>query len=67
MAIGKALPTSRHFQLRELAGGIYAAMSIEGSGSGSNAGIIDLGDSTIVFDTFQTPRRRQTCAERLSS
>ncbi|HEX6776738.1 MAG TPA: MBL fold metallo-hydrolase [Ktedonobacterales bacterium] len=56
MATGKALPTSRHFQLHELAEGIYAATSIEGSGSGSNAGIIDLGDSTIIFDTFQTPQ-----------
>ena len=70
MATGKALPISRHFQLHELAEGIYAAMSIEGSGSGSNAGIIDLGDSTIIFDTFQTPQAAadlRAAAEQLTS
>jgi cyclase len=56
MATGKALPTSRHFELHQVAEGIYAAIGTAGSGSGSNAGIIDLGGSTLVFDTFQTPQ-----------
>lgn len=33
-------PQSRHFHLTPLAGGVYAAMSIDGSGSMCNAGII---------------------------
>ena len=49
------LPQSRHFHLGRLAEGFYAAMSIDGSGSFCNAGIIDLGDRTLVFDTFLTP------------
>ncbi|HZR42934.1 MAG TPA: MBL fold metallo-hydrolase [Ktedonobacteraceae bacterium] len=49
------LPQSRHFHLMGLAEGVYAAMSVDGSGSFCNAGIIDLGDRTLVFDTFLTP------------
>lgn len=56
MATGKALPTSRHFELHQVAEGIYAAIGSPGSGSGSNAGIIDLGGQTLIFDTFQTPQ-----------
>ena len=50
------LPTSQHFRLAQLAEGVYAAMAIAGSGSASNAGIIDLGERTLVFDTFLTPQ-----------
>ncbi len=44
-----------HFQLEQVGDGAYAAIAIPGSGSCANAGIIDLGDRTVVFDTFQTP------------
>lgn len=63
------LPTSRHFRLEELLDGVYAAIGIPGSGSGSNAGIIDLGDRTLVFDTFLTPQAGddlRAAAERLT-
>jgi cyclase len=50
------LPTSRHFHLHQLAEGVFAAISIPGTGSMSNAGIIDLGDATLIFDTFSTPQ-----------
>jgi glyoxylase-like metal-dependent hydrolase (beta-lactamase superfamily II) len=53
---GRHLPTSKHFRLEQLLDGVYAAIGIPGSGSGSNAGIIDLGDRTLVFDTFLTPQ-----------
>jgi cyclase len=52
----RTLPTSRHFQLQQLADGIYVAISIDGTGSMSNAGIIDLGNATLIFDTFATPQ-----------
>jgi cyclase len=55
-ATGSHLPTSRHFRLEPLLDGVYAAIGIPGTGSGSNAGIIDLGDRTLVFDTFLTPQ-----------
>jgi cyclase len=54
-----ALPASKHFQLERVAEGIYAALSIDGTGSMCNAGIIDLGDVTLVFDTFVTPHAAQ--------
>ncbi|MDQ2808162.1 MAG: MBL fold metallo-hydrolase [Chloroflexota bacterium] len=55
----QALPQSRHFRLQQLAGGVYAAIATEGAGAMANAGIIDLGDRTLVFDTFWTPQAAQ--------
>jgi glyoxylase-like metal-dependent hydrolase (beta-lactamase superfamily II) len=49
------LPTSEHFELEELAAGVYAAVAIEGGAAYSNAGIIDLGEQTLVFDAFDSP------------
>ncbi|MGZ4112683.1 MAG: MBL fold metallo-hydrolase [Tumebacillaceae bacterium] len=50
------LPNSEYFTLQQLADGVYAAISKEGTGSWANAGIIDLGDQTLIFDTFATPK-----------
>jgi cyclase len=41
-----------HFTIHELASGIYAAIHKEGGAAYSNAGIIDLGDRTLIFDAF---------------
>jgi len=49
------LPTSSFFRLKPLAEGVYAAIVEDGTGALGNAGIVDLGDRTLVFDTFQTP------------
>lgn len=46
---------SPYFQLEEVADGIYAALGRAGMGAWSNAGIVDLGEHTLVFDTFATP------------
>lgn len=46
---------SEHFTITELAKGVYAAIATIAGGAGSNAGIIDLGDHTLVFDTMNTP------------
>jgi cyclase len=43
---------SKHFQLRDLGDGIYAAIATDGGWAVGNAGIIDLGNCTIVYDTF---------------
>jgi len=49
------LPSTQHFQLQAIADGVFVAQSTPGSGAACNAGIIDLGDQTIIFDTFLTP------------
>ena len=47
---------SEHFTLEQLADGVYAAIATEEGGGYSNAGIIDLGDRNLIFDTFETVR-----------
>jgi len=49
------LPESKHFQIERLADGVYAAVASEQGYASCNAGIIDIGDRTILFDTFITP------------
>lgn len=46
---------SPYFDCHELGDGIYAAIITEGSGSVGNAGFVDLGDATLIFDTFMIP------------
>ena len=60
---------STRFQLVTLSDGIYAAIAVLGGGALCNAGIVDLGDRTVVFDTFNTPlaaRELRATAERLT-
>ena len=56
MKQNQQLPKSRHFRLVQLAGGVYAAIHADGGWATCNAGIIDLGDRTLIFDTFLTPQ-----------
>jgi cyclase len=51
----EVLCRSRYFTLYQVKDGIYAAIVTDGSGALGNAGIIDLGDKTLIFDTFQSP------------
>lgn len=44
-----------NFSISEVAAGIYAVVSYEGSHGMSNAGIIDVGEYTVVFDAFLSP------------
>lgn len=51
--MGVASPAaSQHFELSELADGAVAAIATDGGWGVGNAGYIDLGDHTVVFDTF---------------
>jgi len=50
------LPFSQHFILQELSDGVFAAIHRQGGWAIGNAGIIDLGDRTLVFDTFLSPK-----------
>ncbi len=51
----------RHYALDQLGDGVYAAIHRDGGAAIGNAGLIDLGDSTLIVDTFLTP----TAAEDL--
>lgn len=60
---------SRHFKLEQLSDGVFAAINADEGWAICNAGIIDLGDRTIVFDTFISPvaaRDLQDAAEELT-
>ena len=46
---------STHYSLEEITEGVFIAISLDGGGAMGNAGIVDLGDRTIIFDTFETP------------
>ena len=48
-------PETRHFRLEQLADGVYAAINRQDGWAIGNAGIVDMGNSTIVFDTTLTP------------
>ena len=52
----RQLPVSKHFRLQQLADGVYAAIHIAGGTAIGNAGIVDLGDRTLVYDAFFTPQ-----------
>jgi cyclase len=53
---------SQHFTLHTLTEGVYAAIATEGGAGFSNAGLMDLGEQTLVFDAFENP---QAAEERL--
>ncbi|MFJ8066408.1 MBL fold metallo-hydrolase [Psychrobacillus sp. NPDC096426] len=46
---------TEYFTLYRLAEGVYAAIAKPGQGAWSNAGVVDLGDELLVFDSFSTP------------
>ena len=46
---------SKHFTVQKLSDGIFAAIARNGGYAICNAGIIDLGDATLIFDPFMTP------------
>lgn len=45
---------SKHFEVQQVKDGIFAAIAKDGGGAVGNAGFVDLGDQTIIFDTFNT-------------
>jgi cyclase len=47
---------SKHFTLEQLSDGVYAAIHTDGGAAICNAGLIDLGELLVVFDTFLTPQ-----------
>lgn len=51
--------SSEHFKLHQFAPGVFAAIAVPGGGAYSNAGIIDIGGQTLIFDAFDTPPAAQ--------
>ena len=56
MDMDHTLARTKHFRLERLVEGIYAAIHVDGGAAIGNAGIVDLGDRTLVYDTFFTPQ-----------
>ena len=54
MTAPKLVLENEHFRLERLADGVFAAIATLEGGAMSNAGIVDLGDETLVFDAFLT-------------
>lgn len=46
---------SEHFTYQLVGDGVWAAIARPGRGAASNAGIVDTGECTLVFDTTMTP------------
>jgi len=62
-------PVSEHFEIKSLADGVFAAVATPGGAALSNAGVIDLGDRTLIFDTFDSVAAGEdlrSIAERLT-
>ncbi len=57
MSIGSSgqAQKSKHFTIQKLADGVFAAIASNGGYAICNAGIIDLGDATLIFDPFISP------------
>ena len=51
----KFIKETEYFILYSLCDGVYAAISKPGQGAWSNAGIVDLGEELLIFDSFSTP------------
>ncbi len=67
--ISSTLPKSEHFSYHELAEGVWATISKPFGLAASNAGIVDLGDRTLIFDTTFSPASAgelRTVAESLT-
>ena len=50
------MTSSKHFTIQELADGVYVALHRVAGLALCNACIVDLGDQTLIFDTFLTPQ-----------
>lgn len=51
----KLIEETPFFHLHKLCDGVFAAVAKPGQGAWSNAGFVDLGNETLVFDAFNTP------------
>jgi cyclase len=52
-------PGSKHFSLHQIAENVYAAIATDGGAAICNAGLVDLGNQVVIFDTFLTSQAAQ--------
>lgn len=52
-------PDSKHFKIETAAERVFAAIAKDEGGAICNVGIVDLGESLVVFDSFLTPQAAQ--------
>lgn len=58
---------SKHFSIRTIADGIYAAVARDGGGAMANVGFVDLGDSVLVFDSSNTQQAAAELRDSIAS
>jgi glyoxylase-like metal-dependent hydrolase (beta-lactamase superfamily II) len=46
---------SNYFNLEQITNGVFNAFAIQEAGALGNTAIIDLGDKTLIYDTFENP------------
>jgi cyclase len=54
--MSRPIYSSAYFDLEPLADGVFAALSTDPRWATSNAGFVNLGDRTLVFDSFASPK-----------
>lgn len=59
ISLNAQTPDSKHFKINQLTDGVYAAIHSIGGQAICNAGIVDLGDKTLIFDTFLSIKAAQ--------
>jgi len=59
MILFSAYTPSEHFSVHKLADGVYALIHKMGGMAIGNSGMVDLGDKTVIFDTFLSPQAAQ--------
>ena len=64
---GIAYPQSANFRMIKLSEGVYTAINRPGGKAICNAGIIDLGDKTVIFDPFLSLEVTQELIDEVES
>lgn len=59
ISLNAQTPDSKHFKINRLTDDVYAAIHSIGGQAICNAGIVDLGDKTLIFDTFLSIKAAQ--------
>jgi cyclase len=54
MDFEKVVHNNKHFDVLQVTPGVYVAIANDGTGAMANAGFVDLGESILVFDSFNT-------------
>ncbi|WDL97044.1 MBL fold metallo-hydrolase [Alicyclobacillus sp. ALC3] len=58
---------AKHFDVFQIQQGIYAAIANEGTGAMANTGFVDLGETVLVFDSFNTQQAAAELREVIAS